>query len=946
MRKALFSLLVITLTQSLFGDISFIVPMNSIKKDLYSLVAEKVSESFLVGAIEVVADIPFSKGELLRLADFKEGHVVKAQQLAQLLTYLRIKNRFKSLVVSIQDGDNGALLRFELQAEWLLARVGFSGIALGKARYLQYYDMQLGEVFSEEKHKESLKKLQQIFESKGYKEVVLTDDVTYKESDKVVRVQIGCDKGIRFTVGEISIICEGVNEEPEKLKEVLFENYLKTLCLRAYNEDTLNKATKKLKEHLLREGFLQSSIKLQEEVDTTQKTVTLFFTIKVTKEQKFDFFGNHFLSNAQLYEQILRFGDSVRMLPPAMLAQDIVKVYYKKGFWDVQVEIQEEDKTYFVVKEGPRSSVKSISIKGAHSFPYKKVERFFYNFCKAPFFDETVQKRAIDSLLSFYKKRGFWDVVILKRHYEKAKKSNQLIITIDEGKQRMLADISIPDYESLEKKGPFLSIKRRRKAIPFDKNYLKEQSQWLIAYFRKQGFARVSVEPTLHDDKGKITVEWQVDIGQPIVWGKTIVQGTSSVSANVINTLLHYQEGCLWSKEAFQGGYARLKATDIFKQIRIHPEHNKENVQVRDMVVQLHDDEPFEVRTRLGFQQVSKNFALKKGSTYKVGTSFLWRNPFKCADNFLFNIDVTHFERTLDFSYQRPCLFNSPIATIFKLYANKYTQPATGSSKSLYEVTQEGMLASAVYKKEHMHAGINSGFEWVETKNLSSSLATTINFETNLIGKKVPYFFIEPNFFIDLLDDKVNPQKGLFAIASLKGMFPFNEGSYLLKVIVEQGMFFPLIRERSVICAIRTRFGHIFRESFSKIMPPERFYLGGANSLRGYLPDSCSPLGSYLDDKGRLQRVPQGGKSMVNINVELRIPFSKQFGVVVFQDFGVLAKEVTSLNSGENNAVVSGCGLRYQTPLGPLRFDIGWKWKRAFKEDTRYAWFLTFGHAF
>jgi len=949
MQIALLSLLVITLTTSLLADVSFVVPMNNSKKELCQLLHYKVSKPFLVHTIEVVSDNNFSKNELLMLADFKEGQMVNAEQLSQLLSYLRIKNRFKSIAVLIETGQLGALVRFELEAEWALARVGFSGVSLGKARYLQYYDMQLGERFSEEKHRESLEKLRQVFEQKGYKEVELSDEVTYQEAHKVVRVQIGCNKGTRFTVGDIAIVFEGVVENESVLKEDLFKNFLKNLCLRTYSQEALNKATKQIRDYLLREGFLQSSIKLQEEIDALKKTVTLFFTIKAGNRQQFAFFGNHFFNDEQLYEQVLRFGDSVRMLPPTMLAQDTIQAYHKKGFWSVSVKTEEEEnKTYFIIKEGPRVAVKSIIVKGVHAFSHKKVQDFFWSFCKAKFFDEALLKRVTESLLSYYRKRGFWDVAVLKRQYEPTETETiqQLVMTIDEGQQRMLADVRITDYESLEKQGPFAAIKRQKNAIPFNKNYLKEQSQWLINYFRKQGFAQVRIEPLLHDDKGMITVEWRIETGQPVVWGKTVIQGTSRVRPHIINNLLHYDEGCLWSKEEFQSGYARLKATDVFKHIRIHPNSDKKNPQVRDTIVQLHDDEPFEFRTRLGFQQVSKNFALKKGSTYKVGTSLLWRNPSAHADHILFNFDVTRFERKLDVSYQRPCLFHSPLTTTFKMYANKYTQPVAGSSKSLYEATQAGMLASAVHKREHTSIGINGGFEWMETKNLSSNLATAINFEADLIGKKVPYFFIEPNFLIDLLDDKVNPKKGLFAVASLKGMFPFKEGSYLVKVMVEQGLFFPLYKSSSIICAARMRFGHIFRESFSKIMPPERFYLGGPNSLRGYLPDSCPPLGTYTDDTGTVQRVPQGGKSMVNVNVELRIPVAKQFGVVVFQDFGVLAKEASDLNRGENNAAVSGCGLRYQTPFGPLRFDIGWKWKKPFEEDTRYAWFLTFGHAF
>lgn len=389
-----------------------------------------------------------------------------------------------------------------------------------------------------------------------------------------------------------------------------------------------------------------------------------------------------------------------------------------------------------------------------------------------------------------------------------------------------------------------------------------------------------------------------------------------------------------------------MRELDVFKQMRMSP-LVWEGSNKRDLIVFLQDDDPFEVRLRAGFQQVSKNFALKKSSTYKVGASFLWRNPLHQADILRCDADMTRFERRSNLLYRFPCYLSFPFISTLKGYSNHYIQPLTSTSdKPLYKVSQEGLSFNLSSQMGMTTFGITTGCEWIETKDLSIEYAKALNFKTDLIDTKIPYLIFEPTFFIDLLDNKVNPAKGLFFSASLKGMFPLKASSYSVKLLIEKGFFFPLMKNRSIICGARVRFGHIFKESFSKIMPPERFYLGGANSLRGYLPDSCPPLGTITDQNGKLFRVAQGGKSMVNMNLELRVPLSKQLGFVLFQDLGVLVEDITSLSEGKDNLASTGFGVRYQTPLGPLRFDIGWKWQKPFPEDTGYAWFLTFGHAF
>ncbi len=118
--------------------------------------------------------------------------------------------------------------------------------------------------------------------------------------------------------------------------------------------------------------------------------------------------------------------------------------------------------------------------------------------------------------------------------------------------------------------------------------------------------------------------------------------------------------------------------------------------------------------------------------------------------------------------------------------------------------------------------------------------------------------------------------------------------------------------------------------------------------MRGYQVDKCPPLGTYVDDQSEVRWIQQGGKTMLNFNTELRFPlFYKPVQGVVFQDFGILVERPQDLLViPDKPLAATGFGLRYETPIGPLRFDIGWKWYRDHPDDPMYAWFLTFNHMF
>lgn len=146
--------------------------------------------------------------------------------------------------------------------------------------------------------------------------------------------------------------------------------------------------------------------------------------------------------------------------------------------------------------------------------------------------------------------------------------------------------------------------------------------------------------------------------------------------------------------------------------------------------------------------------------------------------------------------------------------------------------------------------------------------------------------------------------------------------------------------------ALHIRVGHIFFQAFENIMPFERFYLGGAHSIRAYEADLCPPICRFTDGEGNCYVVPQGGKTVVQVNAELRFPIWNDIGGVVFQDIGTLIGQPTRKFDFSSLLAATGFGLRYNTPIGSLRFDIGWKWRLSHPSDHSYAWFLSLGQAF
>ncbi len=506
----------------------------------------------------------------------------------------------------------------------------------------------------------------------------------------------------------------------------------------------------------------------------------------------------------------------------------------------------------------------------------------------------------------------------------------------------------------------------------------------IVALYHKNGFPQVKTEIVEEDNRlffiieeGSAVKGIEDDCGAPAqpvavtfpgmqnkvtpdnAFGKTVVMGSSSFPFEYLMRELTYRPGEPWSPRDLKQSLVALKDLELFDNLHIYPYQGDVITGNRPLILKAFMDDPFELRFRGGcaVQGTLRDLHFN-GLTYKLGGSAIFKNPFNQADYFIANADFTRPYRILELQYWRPWLLNKPIRTLFQLYNNAFQYPSLrGIQRNLYQVTHQGFLLGLSRKWAVFEAGCNFGFEWMETVISNNApqegefnrlVARAINFEPNLLDVKVPYFLMEPTLFINYLDDQLYPTQGFLTVLSIKGMIPLDrkgQDTLFVKCMAEQSLFVPLPRI-PVVLALRLRLGYIVFQQFNNIMPSERFYLGGAFSLRSYQNDLCPPLGAIENGSSKPDFVPQGGKAMLNMNFELRFPVYKQLNGVVFQDFGFLDGGYFRDLVKKDLLAGTGFGLRYNTPIGPIRFDIGFKWSRPTPEVSPLAWFLTLGQAF
>ncbi len=918
------------------------------------IIKKQFSEPIRCDEISFESDAIFQQEEFSYLFPFKGGDCIDSDKLIAALELCTKKNKFCRVQITFFTTHETIRLHFTFEAVWTFKKIKIHNVYQGKHALSQLYVMERGELFDESKHIHSCDVIKQFLFDNGYFDCTVTSNLAYDSQTKEVIVHIFIKKGKRFSFGSVDValtIENNVCDSDDVCKQIK-KKISHALSSHSFIQEQLDKELADLKDYLAKKGFFYSVIKCKQKIDHDHTKVNLLWKINIAQKREIVFFGHSFFSKRELLEKVLAFGESVYLLSATILAEEIVRAYKNKGFFNAQVVTQEEkDRSFFIIKEGPRARLTSVEINNG-TFLNQGIlqKRFFGKLLKYGFYDAQLYEEAIAYLINYYFNQGFVSFAVVNYECVPTNVANgyALIVTIDEGTRRYITTSTVEGYPELHNQGPFVI---QEGGVPFNGKIIDEQRVWLTTHFQSLGFLRARFKSIIETHDGNVAINWIVDSGEKIHFGKTVVSGSLSLPFSYVQRLLSYQEGDLWDQAKIKQTYKAFKDLEIFDAVHLSTDYADANDN-KPVSLKLYLDDRYEIRTRAGFElQHLRKYHIFTGPAYRVGGTAIVKNLTNCADQIRFDCDFASSHREIVGRYRRPVFTKNPFFILAQLYSTLYDQFGfIGSVNSVYTVLQHGCLFGIQKKNQRSDFGCNGGFEWmklhINDKEEPLSFAHAIDFEPQYLEKLVPFIFVEPTFMFERVDDVLNPTRGGIGLISCKGMFPLKaqyKDTSFFKVMVEQSFFVPL---KYAVAAFRFRCGHIFYREFSGIMPSERFYLGGSHSLRSYESDLAPPVGVFEDFDGKKHVVPRGGRTMVNGNIELRFSLYKKMGAVLFQDLGALSGRMFADFKPQDLLTATGFGLRFFTPVGPLRFDIGWKWHKQLPEERSFAWFLTFGQAF
>jgi outer membrane protein insertion porin family len=565
--------------------------------------------------------------------------------------------------------------------------------------------------------------------------------------------------------------------------------------------------------------------------------------------------------------------------------------------------------------------------------PWKRGEPY-----NAPTVEDDLQR-----IKKYYFDRGFLETTV---HLDKVEsdpngKAVRLEIQIDEGLPTTVTAVHLagtipPALLPEQKLREELPL---RPGKPINKEDFDRSKALLLTRMRNAHYARAEVVPNTEVDlqahTAVVTFELLPDV--PTRFGQVTITGEKQVSTRAIRRQLTFEEGEWYSDTEITASADAIYSLDTFQAVTPSVLNPKESGAPLNLA--------FTVRER-PFRTVQVGIGLSSVERFRLQVEYLHRNLFGEAEQLRLRAKVSSivqgFEARLHFPYflARRTTFTQ---TLFVNNEQEINTDPLGLSDALFDV-KEAQPAFDLFS-----AGGESRVEHRWTRTLSSAVGLALS--QNLFSNVDPEALAEAGLtaaednliFLQFFetqwhtsDSPLNPTRG----ALVRGRFEHSNTAILsdvsfIKPLLEGRHYQRLWRQ--VILATRLELGVIQPYGESDEVPFNlRFFAGGPGSVRGFAINRLGPVDS--------NNKPIGGNSLIEGSVELRFPIVGDFGGALFLDFGNVYSNSWTYKLDDLRYAV-GPGIRYNTPIGPVRLDIGFILDRREDEDP---WRLEFsiGQAF
>ncbi len=655
---------------------------------------------------------------------------------------------------------------------------------------------------------------------------------------------------------------------------------------------------------------------------------------------------------------------------PTKVKRNVEKVrdlYVEKGYYlaEVTSDIKRIDDThvdvYFVVDEHAKVEVRRITFLGNRALPTSELKRVMQTqeggwlsfLTSAGTYKEEAFDRDLLIVTSYYYDKGYINAKLGKPVVEISNDKRYLYLTlsVDEGEQFRVGKIDFRGDLLTDKKDYYKRM-TVREGDTFNRSKLVQDITHLNDLYKDAGYANVNIQPLTVIDANTRTVDvtFEAQKGNLVYFNRIQIRGNTKTRDKVIRREMRVFEGELFNQTRLDRSKRLIQQLGFFERVELST-HAVENDPDRiDVTIEVSERATGTFQIGAGFSSV-ENF---------IGQAQVAQNNlFGRGTSLQLQAQISSIRQLFSLRYVDPYFLDTKLTFAFNVYNSLLYYPSFNRTARGGEITFGYLLGDytrvfGTYKLEDVLVKENANGITVGGFAPTSQVAPgTIS---NLFRSGVTSS-VRLSLNYDTRDDRMFPKHGMFHSLSVEFADPVIASQSVFTRVSGFLRFYKPIWG-PFIFRVNAEGGLVISRSPQGVPVYERYFIGGINSIRGFRLYSLGPRVNTLsgvDPSAFLTQFNIGGNLQLILNTEIEFPIIAAVNIrgVVFFDAGnaynlegrycparsavanipQVFNPCNSYPTFANLRYSVGFGFRWQSPIGPLRFEWGIPLNRQHGED-------------
>ncbi len=895
---------------------------------------------------------PLEPVELHQILPIRIGEKLTMSEVRATIARLFATGRYQDIQVEAEPANDGVLIRLHTKNSWFIGRVAAEGDVSqppNRGQIASASRLELGQPYSEEKVTQATADIRQTMEVNGLYESTIQPRYIYDPTAQQVHIEFEIVSGKRARFGP-PVLGGDLKVEPKKVVSATKWRRFLIGTWKPVTQSRTQNGLQNVRQMYQKQDRLMAKVVLRS-IDYDRDTRRAIPTLDITAGPKVEIrtFGAKISSKKmKRYIPVYEEGtvDRDLLVEGARNLRDSLQ---SDGYFDAEVEFKEQrigsaDRASidYLINRGTRHKLARVSIQGNKYFDTETIrERMFLMPSSLLQFrhgrySEGLRRRDEESITNLYKANGFRDVSVTSTVNENyGGDPNKIAVTfnINEGAQWTVAHLEVTGISQVDANQivPTLSSSEGQ---PYSEFSVASDRDSILAYYYAQGFPNMSFEWNSRPGPRPNTVELQFVIreGNRQLVRQVLYGGLETTRPHMVNQNLQLNPGDPLSPILMADTQHRLYDLGVFAKVDTAIQNPEGETPRKYVLYEMEEASRYTVTGGLGAELARIGGCQNCLDAPAGSTGFSPR----------VSLDVTRLNL---WGVGHSIGFRSRLSTLQRRALVNYSAPrfrnVEGRNLSLtafYDLSRDVRTFTALRREvsaqlsQKLSKPTTAQFRYTFRRSSVSNLAIQ-QLLIPLLWQPSRIGMFSGSLIEDRRDDSADPRKGIYNTIDF-GVAARGFGSQrsFLRGLGRNATYHRI--GRRTVLAREITLGIIKPLSLppditaSEAIPlAERFFGGGANSDRGFPENQAGP-------REPITGFPLGGNALLFHNTELRFPLiGENIGGVLFHDAGNVYSTPGNMSfrfrqrsdkDFDYMVHAVGFGIRYRTPIGPVRVDLAY----------------------